>query len=490
MTDSDGGEPGRGSFGQPRGLATLFFTEMWERFSFYGMRAILAYYLYYSAVDGGLGMPRSSALSLVAAYGSAVYMASVAGAWVADRLLGTQRAVLYGGVLIMCGHITLAIVPGMAGVAGGLGLIIVGTGLLKSNVTAIVGTLYEPGDQRKDAGFSLFYMGINLGSFVAPLLTGLAASGADFHLGFGLAAIGMALGLIQYVLGRKHLGTASLEPTNPLDPAERRWLLPRLGLAALGAAGVLAVLALGGWLTSGRVVNLLSLLSVLLPVAYFWVMLRSRRLDGVERDRVLAFVPLFVASVMFWTLFEQQSTVIAAFADSRVDRDLLGFEIPPSWFQSVNPVAILLLAPLFALLWTRLGTRQPGTPTKFSGGLALVGVSFLVMMLASATLPEGGASPLWLVGALVVMTCGELLLSPVGLSVSTSLAPRAFAAQMVGLFLLSVAAGSGIGAQLVRLYSPDSELVYFGALGLVAVLLGASLVLAAPLIRRRMHGVR
>ncbi|AUS80567.1 peptide MFS transporter [Actinoalloteichus sp. AHMU CJ021] len=490
MTGSDGGKSDGGFFGQPRGLATLFFTEMWERFSFYGMRAILAYYLYYSAVDGGLGMPRSSALALVAAYGSAVYMASVAGAWVADRLLGTQRAVLYGGVLIMCGHITLAIVPGMAGVAGGLGLIIVGTGLLKSNVTAIVGTLYQVGDQRKDAGFSLFYMGINLGSFVAPLLTGLAASRADFHLGFGLAAIGMALGLVQYVLGRKHLGQASQEPTNPLEPAERRWLLPRLGLAALAAAGVLAVLALGGWLTSGRVVNLLSLLSVLLPVGYFWVMLRSRRLDRVERDRVLAFVPLFVASVMFWTLFEQQSTVIAAFADSRVDRDLLGFEIPPSWFQSVNPVAILLLAPLFALLWTRLGARQPGTPTKFSGGLVLVGVSFLVMMLASATLPEEGANPLWLAGALVVMTCGELLLSPVGLSVSTSLAPRAFAAQMVGLFMLSVAAGSGVGAQLVRLYSPESELLYFGVLGLVAVLLGVSLVLAAPLIRRRMHGVR
>ncbi|ASO19796.1 POT family proton-dependent oligopeptide transporter [Actinoalloteichus hoggarensis] len=479
----------RGFFGHPRGLATLFFTEMWERFSYYGMRAILAFYLYRSVTEGGLGVDQTTALALVAAYGSAVYMASVVGAWVADRLLGTQRSVLYGGIVIMLGHIVLALVPGLEGVGLGLSLIIVGTGLLKSNVSAIVGTLYGPADERRDAGFSIFYMGINLGSFLAPLLTSLAAERVDFHLGFGLAAIGMAIGLLQYVLGRRHLGEEGRRPTNPISPADRRGLLLRVGPPAALALLVVLVILLTGRFTMTGLVNVLSLVSVLLPIVYFTVILRSR-ITRVERDRVLAFIPLFLTSVVFWMLFEQQATVIAAFADTRVNLSLGGFDIPPGWFQSVNPVTIILLAPVFAALWTRLGDRQPGTPRKFAGGVVFVGLSFLVMMVASTTGTGAEVAPLWPVLALVVMTCGELMLSPVGLSVSTKLAPAAFSAQMVGLFFLSIAAGSGIGAQVVGLYSPDAEVLYFGVLGALAVLLGVLLAVSTPIIRRLMRGVR
>ncbi|APU20315.1 peptide MFS transporter [Actinoalloteichus sp. GBA129-24] len=490
MTENKRAEPAeRGFFGHPRGLATLFFTEMWERFSFYGMRAILAFYLYRSVTEGGLGVDQATALALVAAYGSAVYMASVVGAWVADRLLGTQRSVLYGGILIMIGHLVLALVPGLAGVGSGLSLIIVGTGLLKSNVSAIVGTLYGPADERRDAGFSIFYMGINLGSFLAPLLTSLAAERVDFHLGFGLAAAGMALGLLQYVLGRRHLGEEGRRPSNPLTAVDRRRLVARVGPPLAVAVVVVLFILFTGRFTMTGLVAVLSLLSVLLPIVYFTVILRSR-ITPVERDRVLAFIPLFLTSVVFWMLFEQQATVIAAFADSRVNLSLGGFDIPPGWFQSVNPVAIILLAPVFATVWTRLGDRQPGTPRKFAGGVFFVGLSFLVMMVASTTGDGAEVAPLWPAVALVVMTCGELMLSPVGLSVSTKLAPAAFSAQMVGLFFLSLAAGSGIGAQIVGLYSPDTELLYFGVLGGLAVLLGVLLAVSTPIIRRRMHGVR
>jgi POT family proton-dependent oligopeptide transporter len=482
--------PQRGFFGHPRGLSTLFFTELWERFSYYGMKAILAYYLYYSVSQGGLGVDKSAALSLVAIYGSSVYMSGVAGGWLADRVFGSQRAVLYGGVLIMLGHIALALPIGLAGVYAGLILIVLGTGLLKPNVSNIVGGLYEEHDPRRDAGFSIFYMGVNLGAFVAPLVCGFLGQEINWHLGFGAAAVGMAFGLVQYQLGRKNLGEASDRPANPLPDEHRGRVLGRIGGIAAGVVAVLVVLIVAGVLSGEGVVNLLSVVSVVLPVIYFVVMLRSPKTEPVERTRLIAYIPLFTAAVIFWLLFEQTSTVIAAFADTSVRTSILGVDFPPSFFQSINPVMIIVFAPVFAVLWTKLGTRQPATPRKFSGGLLFIGLSFLVAMAASqAGGPDDKVSPLWLVLVFFVMTCGELLLSPVGLSATTKLAPRAFAAQTMGLFFLSSAAGQGIGAQVVKLYSDDAAVVYFGVLGAIAIGLGALLLVFSPKIKELMLGV-
>ena len=479
--------PQRGFFGHPRGLSTLFFTELWERFSYYGMKAILAYYLYRSTAEGALGLDKSFALSLVAIYGASVYMSGVAGGWLADRVLGGQRAVFHGGVLIMFGHIALALPIGVTGVYTGLILIVLGTGLLKPNISTVVGGLYGQDDPRRDSGFTIFYMGINLGGFLAPLVCGFLGETYDWHLGFGAAAVGMALGLVVYRLGRRGLGDSAAVPPFPLPAEERGRVLGRIVAVAVGSVAVVAALVVLGVLGAEGVINLISLLSVLLPVGYFAVMIRSPRTTPVERSRVIAYIPLFIAAAMFWLLFEQSATVIAAFADTRVDNSFLGLRFPPSFIQSINPVMIIAVAPLFALLWVRLAKRQPSTPRKFGYALLLVGLSFLLLMVASQG--EGRVSFLWLVLMYLVMTCGELLLSPVGLSVTTKLAPRAFASQTMGLWFLATAAGSGVGAIVVRFYSDENAVAYFGVLGAVAIGLGVALVASTKAIHRLMRGV-
>ncbi|MFI9008301.1 peptide MFS transporter [Actinosynnema sp. NPDC053489] len=481
--------PQRGFFGHPRGLSTLFFTELWERFSYYGMKAILAYYLYRSTAEGALGLDKSFALSLVAIYGASVYMSGVAGGWLADRVLGGRRAVFHGGVLIMLGHVALALPIGVTGVYTGLVLIVLGTGLLKPNISTVVGGLYERTDPRRDAGFTIFYMGINLGGFLAPLVCGFLGENYDWHLGFGAAAVGMALGLAVYRLGRRGLGDSAAVPPFPLPAEERGRVLGRIAAVVVGAVVVVAALVLLGVLGAEGVINLISLLSVLLPIGYFTTMIRSPRTTPEERSRVIAYVPLFVAAAMFWLLFEQSATVIAAFADTRVDNSLFGVVFPPSFIQSVNPVLIIAVAPLFALLWVRLGNRQPRTPRKFGYALLLVGLSFLLLMVVSQGDPSVRVSFLWLVLMYLVMTCGELLLSPVGLSVTTKLAPRAFASQTMGLWFLATAAGSGVGAIVVRFYSDENAVAYFGVLGAVAIGLGVALVASTRAIHRLMRGV-
>ncbi|MFD7655333.1 peptide MFS transporter [Actinosynnema sp. NPDC059797] len=481
--------PQQGFFGHPRGLSTLFFTELWERFSYYGMKAILAYYLYRSTAEGALGLDKSFALSLVAIYGASVYMSGVAGGWLADRVLGGQRAVFHGGLLIMFGHIALALPIGLTGVYTGLILIVLGTGLLKPNISTVVGGLYEGQDPRRDSGFTIFYMGINLGGFLAPLVCGFLGEEYDWHLGFGAAAVGMALGLVVYRAGMRGLGDSAAAPPNPLPVEERGRVLGRIAAVVLGSVAVVALLVVTGVLGAEGVINLISLLSVLLPIGYFAVMIRSPRTTPVERSRVIAYIPLFIAAAMFWLLFEQSATVIAAFADTRVDNSFLGLSFPPSFIQSINPVMIIAVAPLFALLWVRLGNRQPATPRKFGYSLLLVGLSFLLMMVASQGDPAVRVSFLWLIAMYLVMTCGELMLSPVGLSVTTKLAPRAFASQTMGLWFLATAAGQGVGAIVVRFYSDENAVAYFGVLGGLAIALGVSLVVGAKSIHGLMRGV-
>jgi POT family proton-dependent oligopeptide transporter len=472
-------------FGQPPVLANLFGVELWERFSFYGMQGILLIYLYYSAEQGGLGLSEATATSIVGAYGGAVYLSTILGAWAADRLLGPERVLFLSAILVMAGHISLAVLPGLTGVTAGLILIAVGSGGVKANATSLVGTLYDEHDERRDAGFSLFYLGINLGALLGPLLTGLLQKTWGFHWGFGLAAVGMAVGLTQYALGRKRLtGPARVVP-NPL-PAQRR-----LPVAMILAAVVVlvVVLAVTGVLRAAYLSNVVVVLSALAAVAYFVVILTSGRITAVERRRVYAFIPLFIASAVFWSLYQQQFTVVTIYSDQRLDRNLFGWEMPVSWVQSINPVFIIVLSGVFAALWTRLGPRQPSTPIKFAAGTVIMGVAFLLF------LPLAGGGPhsaplLALAGILLVFTVAELLLSPVGLSLSTKLAPEAFHTQMVALFFLSVALGTAASGTLAHYYDEAHETAYFGILGLIAIVIGVALALAAKPITRLMSGVR
>ncbi|KAA9149652.1 peptide MFS transporter [Amycolatopsis acidicola] len=485
MTTSTEARTDRRFFGHPLALANLFGVEMWERFSYYGMLGILPIYLYYSVANGGLAMPEATATSIVGAYGGLVYLSTIAGAWIADRLLGAERTLFYSGVLIMIGHLALAVLPGFAGVGVGLVCVALGSGGLKGNATSVVGTLYDEKDERRDGGFSLFYMGINLGGFIGPLLTGLAQSNVGFHLGFGLAAIGMALGLTQYAIGRRHLPDSARTVPNPL-PASGR--LPMTGVAVLIVVVIVAAV-LTGLVTAANLSDVVVWVVAIAAVVYFAVILTSRKITSLERKRVLSFIPMFIASAAFWSLYQQQFTVVEVYSDKRLDRNLFGWEMPVSWVQSINPVFIILLAPVFALLWTKLARRQPSTPIKFALGTAIMGVAFLLF------LPMEGGGPnsaplLGLIGILLVFTIAELMLSPVGLSLSTKLAPEAFQTQMVALFFLSVSLGTALSGSLAEYYSTDNEGPYFGILGGVAIVIGVLLAVFSPFVRKLMSGVR
>lgn len=481
-----------GFFGHPRGLATLFFTELWERVSYYGMRAILLFYMYRAVSHGGLGIDKGTASSLMSIYGAAVFMSSVVGGWLADRLLGSRRSVFYGGLLIMCGHIALAIpTGGLGALYASMVLIVLGTGLLKPNISTTVGQLYAEKDARRDAGFSIFYMSTNIGAFIAPLVVGSLADAYNFHAGFSFAAFGMALALILYVVLGRWLGEAGRVPGNPVTREERRPLAVRLGIGLVVVVLVLGGLAVGGVLTVTWIIDIITLLSIALPIAYFVMMLRSPRTEPVERSRLRAYIPLFIGSLLFWMIEEQGSVVLATFADARTNLDAWGFHIPPSWFQSINPLAIVVLAPVFAIVWTRLGDRAPSTPRKFAIGMVLAGLSYLLMTgpgLINGTSVR--ASPLWLVGSFVVVILGELCLSPVGLSATTKLAPAAFASQTMSLWFLSDAAAQGISAQIVPIYTAHTEIAYFAVVGAIVALGGVAMWLIAPAISRRMQGVR
>ncbi|WP_249338216.1 peptide MFS transporter, partial [Tsukamurella paurometabola] len=362
--------------------------------SFYGMQAILAYYLYYSAADGGLGFDKATSLGIVGAYGGFVYLSTIAGAWVSDRLLGAERTLFYSACLVMAGHVALAAVPGAAGVAIGLVLVAVGSGGVKGNATKVVGDLYPDGDTRRDAGFSLFYMGVNLGAFIGPLLTGYLQDTVGFHFGFGLAAVGMALGLLQYGLTRKMLPRISQEVPNPASRTD----IQRVAAGAVVAIAVVVVLILFGVITAENLVDAVIITVAAISLVYFVFLLRSTRVDGAERNGVKAFIPLFLSQVAFWALFQQMFTFVAVYADERLDRSLGGWEFPASWIQSVDPVYILIFAPVFAALWTKLGPRQPSTPIKFAIGTMGIGVAFLAFLL----MPPG-ANTVPLIGLLAIM---------------------------------------------------------------------------------------
>ncbi|MEC1533654.1 peptide MFS transporter [Bacillus haynesii] len=483
--------PQKGFFGHPRGLFTLFFTEFWERFSYYGMRAILIYYLYTEVTKGGLGFDQTTANSIMAVYGSLVYMSGIIGGWIADRLLGTANTVFYGGVLIMFGHILLSFPGSVPAFFISMLLIIIGTGLLKPNVSSVVGDLYSPEDTRRDSGFSIFYMGINLGGFLAPIIVGTVGQTYNYHLGFSLAAIGMLFGLLTYLATRKkNLGSAGRTVPNPLTPAERKMVFGRIGIGVLVIAAIFGYSTFMGWMTIELFTMIVSCLGILIPLIYFIVMFKSSKTTSDERSRLTAYIPLFVASMMFWAIQEQGANILATYADKRTHLEFLGVQLHSSWFQSLNPLFIVVLAPVFAWIWMRLGNRQPSTPTKFSLGLVLAGLSFVVMIFpAYINGTESLANPMWLVLSFLIVVLGELCLSPVGLSATSKLAPAAFSAQTMSLWFLSNASAQAINAQIVRFYSVDTEIAYFGIIGGVSILLGIILMLLSPKIQKFMKGV-
>ncbi len=486
---TDVAQPREGSavrtrFGHPVGLVNLFGVELWERFSFYGMLTILGYYLYYSVGEGGLGLPRATATGIVGAYGGFVYLSTVLGGWVADRVLGMERTVFSGGVVVMCGHIALALLPGLTGVAVGLVLIALGAGALKANASSLLGTLYDEGDARRDGGFTLFYLGINLGAFAGPLITGLLQTRLGFHYGFGAAAIGMALGLTQYVIFRRNLGSHGRTVPHPLSR-------PAFWRAAVVAGAVVVIIA--GGFASGlvRLANLSQVTTGLILIAsvgYFAVMLTSSRVTALERTRVRAFIPLFIANAVFWSLFQQIFTVLAVYSDERMDWTIFGWTAPSSWIGSIEPVWIILLSPVFAVMWTKLGRRAPTTPRKFAYGVIGMGLAFLLFLTMAGT--SGRTVPvLAVVAIMVAFAISELLLSPIGLSVTTQLAPNAFRAQMMALYFFSVGLGTAMSGVLARYYDPAHEAAYFGIIGASAVLVGLVVWAVAPRISRLMEGV-
>jgi proton-dependent oligopeptide transporter, POT family len=483
--------PQKGFFGHPKGLFTLFFTEFWERFSYYGMRAILVYYMYYEVSKGGLGLDEPTALAIMSIYGSLVYMSGIIGGWLADRIFGTSKAVFYGGILIMLGHIALAIPGSLSMFFVSMVLIVLGTGLLKPNVSSVVGEIYAEGDNRRDAGFSIFYMGINLGAFIAPLIVGKVMN-TSFHLGFGIAAVGMFVGLLVFLFTKKkNLGLAGQVPANPLAQDEKKQVFSIIGASVIILAILIAIAIPTGLLTFDSFIALVGVLGIGLPIIYFTVMYRSPKTTADERSRVIAYIPLFIASVMFWAIQEQGSTILASYADKRTQSEFAGITISPAWFQSLNPLFIILLAPIFAWIWVKLGNRQPSIPKKFSLGLLFAGLSFLVILLPAYFGGEDSlVSPLWLVLSYFIVVLGELCLSPVGLSATTKLAPAAFSAQTMSLWFLSSAAAQAINAQIVKFYSPETEMTYFGVIGGASIVLSIILFLLSPKIQKFMKGVR
>ncbi|MDR1851521.1 MAG: oligopeptide:H+ symporter [Propionibacteriaceae bacterium] len=482
MTVTAGEAKPRTFLGQPLGLVNLFSTELCERFSFYGMKAILVYFLYDSVAAGGLGLSQTDAMVIMSLFGSLVYLTSIVGGWLADRVLGPYRSILIGGITIALGHVVLGLPLGLGGTLVALGFIIIGTGLLKPNVSVMVGQLYAAGDPRREAGFQLLYLSINVGAFVSPLVVGWVSDRSGYHAGFLIPALLMGVALAIYVgLSRQTLHGIGRTVAQPLEKAERfRW-------AVIGCVGLVAVVSLFVGVTrqgeSGLKVLSDSMPAVCaaIAVALFVYFLRDVRLESDERSRIAAYAPLFVAGTCFFALSEQQGSTMALIIDQSVTTTIWGFDIPASWFQSVNPLAIIVLSPVFAALWTRLGHRQPSPVTKIGVGLIIACLGFVVLSVPFI-LDFQTIGPGWVVASMVLITVGELMLAPTGLAVTNQLSPVVHLSKMMALWFIADALGQGINAITVRVFDPANPERFFLIYGAVALAVG--LILLA--VRRRL----
>lgn len=476
-------------FGHPWGLANLFGVEMWERFSFYGMQGIVLLYMYYSMQDGGLGIEKAQAASIVGAYGGSVYVACVVAAFVADRVLGPERTLFYAAIIVMIGHIGLAVIPGVAGLAVGFVLIAIGSGGVKTCSQVVLGMLYSRQDPRRDGGFSIYYMGINIGAIFGPLLTTFMWKWGGFHWGFGIAAVGMFLGLTQYVLMRKQsLGPIGATVPNPLPP--RQLILVCIGFVAVVAT--FSMLVVAGIIKVDWLSNIVTGIAFVSAVTLWSQMYFSNLVSQKERSRLIGFVPLFISGVLFFAIFDQQYTVLTIYADVRLDRVIFGWELPPSLVQSINPIFIVLLAGVFSAMWSKLGERQWSTAVKFGVANIIIGISLFFFI------PFSGAGPnstplIAIVWILFMFTIAELLLSPVGNSVTTKVSPEAFPSRMMAVWQMAVAMGVALAGSLTSFYHPDdasAETNFFLILGVASVILGAFLLLISRWVLRKFIDIR
>lgn len=431
-------------FGHPKALASLFFTEMWERFSYYGMRALLLLYMVTSLEKGGLGFPESQAGAIYGLYTMLVYLFALPGGWIADHILGLRKTIFYGGCIITFGHFLLAL-PSLHTFFFGLLLIVIGTGMLKPNISTLVGELYAPEeDARRDSGYSLFFMGINIGAFVAPFITGYFGEKVNWHYGFAIAGIGMLLGLIQYKLTQHRFGEKGLYPH--VSPEQRTISIKAL-LIVIAIIAILVLLMMVGIIVPDPIAlaETSAIVITICTVLYFGFLLLFASLDKIERRNVMRIGVYFIASIIFYMGYEQQGSSLNLFALRYTTLDWLGYQIPASWFQAVPAVAVLLFTPIFAWLWIWLADRKidPPTPAKLAFGLLFVGVSFLVMGTAAAFVGNGNTVvPWWLVTTYVLHTFGEICLYPVGLSAVKKLAPKKYSGQLMGVWFLSLSLGN------------------------------------------------
>jgi proton-dependent oligopeptide transporter, POT family len=475
---------GRTFFGHPFGLATLFFTEMWERFTYYGIRAVLVLFLVAAVADGGFGIDDKTAAAIYGLYTAGTYLTALPGGWIADRLIGARRAVMVGGLLITAGNVLLGVTGSPSGFYIGLLVIVLGVGLLKPNVSAMVAELYPEGGARLDAGFTVFYMGINVGATAGPIVTGLAQVYFGPRAGFITAAIFMAAGVAQFYTWQRFLGEAGKFVAQPAGASARKpW--PAL-IIAVTLLVLLVVAITAGWipLQALTLAQFASVLMVGMAVLYFAYLLFAAGLSLEERKRVLVLMVLFLGSVLFWSGYEQAGSSLNLFAERYTDRaiGLINFVIPTEWFQSLNPAFIIIFAPMLAWLWVALARRNlnPSAPAKFAIGIMLVGAGFLVMA-AAAKLVAGGSKvlPTWLIVTYLLHTFGEICLSPVGLSATTKLAPKRLAGQIMGMWFLSLSLGNLLAGLIAGQFDAQDlaampgqymELVYC-MVGLGAVLL-------------------
>lgn len=479
-------------FGHPIGLATLFTTELWERFSYYGMRAILILYFVAPTSDGGLAIATGTAIAIYGIYNAMVYLLAVPGGWLADRVLGPRRAVLFGAIIIALGHYVMA-VPTNWSAWPGLILIAVGTGLLKPNISSMVGDLYDNDTDdgiRRTSGFSLYYMGINLGGFLAPLVCGYLGEGIGWHVGFAAAGIGMTIALVAYIaFAPRTLGPIgkSVPDEAPMSVKHKVYLV---AAASFGVVGIgLLILNMLGLYSADIVIGLLTVICVVTPIIYFARIFRNPNLTEIEAHRMRAYVWIFVGAVMFWLIFDQMGSTINLFVQDSTDRHIGGFEIPASWLQSVNSLGIIVLAPVYAWLWMKLGRKAPSLPTKFAVAVAMIGSSFLLMGLLGK-MAESQLVPWELVVVmLLIQVLAELLLSPTGLSASTLLAPRGMASQVMALWFLATAVGNALGGQVGRLQPVLGDAIYFTFIGALAIVVAVIFATQIPKLKRLMSGV-
>ena len=482
----------RGLFGHPRGLPWMLNVEMWERFSYYGMRAILLYFITDTVARGGLGLSANSGQVILASYSAAVYLLAIPGGIFADRIIGPWLSTLYGGVVIMAGHICLSI-PTPALAWTGIVLVAVGTGFIKPNLSTIVGGLYDDDDPRRDAGFQLFYMSVNLGSLASPLVTGWLREHYGYHAGFFSAAVGMGVALIAFIYGRHKLSAFAFTVPNPIRPQERRRFVLASFLTVVAAGALVAALSA----LTGSLLDAISATMLIIPagaaLGYFVLMFRSPKVTARERTHLRAYIPLWIGAVLFFMISEQAAGKMATFAKDNTDGTIpwLGWAITPETYQSINPATIVILAPFIGWLFTRRAGRFPSTIMKFAISVLIIGGSAFILGYGFQTWTGGAKlSPWWFLAVVfIIQTVAELFLSPVGLSTTSALAPKNFASQTMSLWLLTTATGQGLAGFIISRTEHVANSTYYYGLGAVTVAVAIILFIVAPWTERKMADV-